>query len=165
VENSVYDEAMPMTGKRRALLAGLLAVGIVLGALASMVDDWGRDFTTNFAELSDHGEDLRLRPVELERSPEVVVAAIKDAARRLGNWEVTGEASGGGAVALSLVRTTPVFRFKDDVTLRVADLGGGSRITGDSRSRVGKGDLGQNPRNLIEILDETRAVLEARETP
>ena len=50
------------------------------------------------------------------------------------------------------VRTTRLFRFRDDVKVRVyarAD-GAGSELTG--ASRVGKNDLGQNFRNIKELL-------------
>jgi uncharacterized protein (DUF1499 family) len=49
------------------------------------------------------------------------------------------------------VRTTRLFRFRDDVKVRVyarAD-GAGSELTG--ASRVGKNDLGQNSRNIKEL--------------
>ncbi len=50
------------------------------------------------------------------------------------------------------VRTTPLFRFRDDVTVRVHADGDGTRAEVTSASRIGKGDLGQNPRNIKELL-------------
>ena len=50
------------------------------------------------------------------------------------------------------VRETRLFRFADDVTARVAPYPDGARLELTSASRLGKGDLGQNPRNLTELL-------------
>ncbi|MFK8111816.1 MAG: DUF1499 domain-containing protein [Rubripirellula sp.] len=36
------------------------------------------------------------------------------------------------------------------------DGSGATRVEAQSQSRVGKGDLGQNPRNLKEIMSELR---------
>ncbi len=50
------------------------------------------------------------------------------------------------------VRKTRLFRFKDDVTARVHPDPDGARLQLKSASRLGRGDLGQNPRNLEELL-------------
>jgi uncharacterized protein (DUF1499 family) len=50
------------------------------------------------------------------------------------------------------VRKTRLFRFRDDVTARVRPDPGGARLELTSASRLGRGDLGQNPRNLEELL-------------
>jgi uncharacterized protein (DUF1499 family) len=87
---------------------------------------------------------IRTHPV----APERLLAAFRRAVERLPNWNV--EASGENEVRA--VRTTRLFRFRDDVKVRVyarAD-GAGSELTG--ASRVGKNDLGQNSRNIKELL-------------
>ena len=87
---------------------------------------------------------IRTHPV----APERLLAAFRRADERLPNW--TAEASGENEVRA--VRTTRLFRFRDDVKVRVyarAD-GAGSELTG--ASRVGKNDLGQNFRNIKELL-------------
>ena len=60
-------------------------------------------------------------------------------------------------VAVHLTRKTRLFRFVDDVHLRIFPDGGGSRVEGTSQSRVGKGDLGQNARNLRELFRDLRS--------
>ena len=50
------------------------------------------------------------------------------------------------------VRKTRLFGFEDDVTARVCPDPDGARLELTSASRLGKGDLGQNPRNLAELL-------------
>ena len=49
---------------------------------------------------------------------------------------------------------------EDDITISVEDRGNRCILTGESRSRHGYGDLGQNPRNLRRIIDEIRIVVE-----
>ena len=60
------------------------------------------------------------------------------------------------------VRKTRLFRFRDDVTARVYPDPDGARLDITSASRLGKGDLGQNPRNIEELL---RAVDRAADDP
>ena len=46
------------------------------------------------------------------------------------------------------VATTPVFRFKDDVTISVAHQDNFTLVNVRSKSRIGKGDLGANARRI-----------------
>ncbi len=50
------------------------------------------------------------------------------------------------------VRKTRLFRFEDDVIARVHAGSDGTRLELTSVSRLGRIDLGQNPRNLEELL-------------
>jgi uncharacterized protein (DUF1499 family) len=54
-------------------------------------------------------------------------------------------------VILHVTRRTRVFRFVDDITIQLTEEAGGTRVDAESKSRFGKGDLGQNPRNLREL--------------
>jgi uncharacterized protein (DUF1499 family) len=47
-------------------------------------------------------------------------------------------------------------RYKDDIRLSIKPADSGSLLSAESRSRVGRGDLGQNPRNLRELLGAIR---------
>ena len=49
---------------------------------------------------------------------------------------------------ISTIATTPVFRFRDDVTVTVTRDGEGAVVNVRSHSRVGKGDLGTNARRI-----------------
>ena len=83
-----------------------------------------------------------------------LLAAVRRAVDRLPRWTVRDAGEDG----LDLVRSTSVFRFKDDITVRVFQEGA-TRVEFESASRIGKGDLGQNPRNLRELLDALDAEL------
>lgn len=64
-----------------------------------------------------------------------------EAAKQMG-WELVAVEKDEGRI--EAVDTTRVFRFKDDVVIRLTAEGGCTRIDMRSKSRVGKGDLGKN---------------------
>ena len=80
--------------------------------------------------------------------PGRLLSAIERAVEELPRWSL--ESSDGNE--LRAVRTTRLFRFRDDVMARVYPDPDGARVELTSASRLGKGDLGQNPRNLKELL-------------
>jgi uncharacterized protein (DUF1499 family) len=80
--------------------------------------------------------------------PERLLAAVRRAVEELPRWGL-GDPAGDEVRA---VRTTRLLRFRDDVTARVSLAPDGARLELTSVSRVGKGDLGQNPRNIKELL-------------
>ena len=63
------------------------------------------------------------------------------------------------------VRKTRLFRFEDDVAARVYPDPNGARLELTSASRLGKGDLGQTPRNLEELLRERIEEMARRTIP
>lgn len=48
-------------------------------------------------------------------------------------------------------RSTRLFQFTDDIVILLVPLGDSTRVEARSSSRLGKGDLGQNRRNLAEL--------------
>ena len=89
--------------------------------------------------------------------PASLLAAIRRAVEKLPRW--TLEASETSEVRT--VRQTRLFRFKDDVTARVSPDPEGAHLELTSASRLGKGDLGQNPRNLRELLRAIETEIDA----
>ncbi len=123
--------------------------------LAMQIDDWSRDLSTNRAATSIDSPDPTLRSLELKASADEIKAAITGFVERAPAWEVNPNPSDDNA-ALALVRTTRVFRFADDVQVFLQSTATGTRVDVHSQSRVGKGDLGQNPRNIRELLNALR---------
>jgi uncharacterized protein (DUF1499 family) len=144
---------------------GLVLVAVLISAvvllLALQVDDWGRDLTTNVAETSDQSDDPDLRPLVAAVSMNELVETVKRVATALPDWTLEAEESGQQEIVLRFTRTTRLFRFKDDIAVRVVDRGSERVLAAKSRSRIGKGDLGQNPRNLKQLLEAVRTKLEA----
>lgn len=83
-----------------------------------------------------------LAPIRVSSDPARALALAEETARKLG-WEVvTVDAAGGTLLARE---TTKIFRFVDDVVVRVRPAdGGGSVVDLRSKSRVGQGDIGAN---------------------
>ncbi|MBE0592672.1 MAG: DUF1499 domain-containing protein [Gemmatimonadales bacterium] len=140
--------------------AVVAAVGCLV--LALQVEDWRRDLTTNVAETDPRDPDPLLRPLEVSLSVGETVVRIESAVNELPRWQLVDTRADSGTSELRFVRTSRFFRFHDDVTVWVEQRGDGSVIRARSASRIGTGDLGQNPRNLRElmaaILDRVDAV-------
>jgi uncharacterized protein (DUF1499 family) len=88
-------------------------------------------------------------PLELPWPPAEALARVEAAVRSLPRWRV--EAVDAAAGALTATRRTRLFRFVDDVTVRLEGVGSGTRVHVRSKARVGVGDLGQNRRNVREL--------------
>lgn len=138
-------------------LAGLLGVGLLV--IAFQVDDWGRDLTTNVAETDPHAADTLLRPLSATLPTAEVARRVRAAAGSLPRWRFVAEESDDGTRRLEFVRTSRLFRFRDDVTVWIEGREPHVSIRARSASRVGQGDLGQNPRNLRTLMREVRARL------
>ncbi len=105
--------------------------------------------TRNWADLSPGSPDPLLRPIELDRPPKEAVAWAAAIIATWPRWDVV--ASDPETGRLHVTHKTLVWRFVDDVRLQFEPEGDGCRVVGQSRSRIGKGDLGQNARNLHEL--------------
>jgi uncharacterized protein (DUF1499 family) len=145
--------------RRRRWIPWTIAAIVAL-ALVVAIDDPMRDFTTNHAAISENAEDPALKPLVFDRPAAELIEATRRAARRIKSWEYIGTARIDNSSTIVFERTGRVWRLTDDIIIRVEDLGDRSRLTGESRSRIGFGDLGQNPRNLRRILAELAVVLE-----
>lgn len=147
----------------------LLLVLAPFAVMAFYIEDWSRDFSTNTAATSPTAADERLRPVEVATSLDELRSQVELFCQRESAWELGEEkplpndspvlalVEGEPAATTHLVHKTGLWGFKDDVWLVAEDLGDGRlRLHADSRSRIGKGDLGQNPRNVRELMTALR---------
>jgi uncharacterized protein (DUF1499 family) len=127
------------------LLAGLAAVSALGAALLAwpLLNDVETGRTPQYPDL---------RPRSYRAGPAEVARAARAALEALPRFRVTGSGSGPRGHEIQAVATTRVFRFEDDVTVRIAREGGRTRLSIRSRSRVGKWDFGQNARNVREVL-------------
>jgi len=82
-----------------------------------------------------------LQPLASDLGTQDAYALALDSARELG-WEITYQDPAAGRFDAS--ETTRLFRFVDDVTVRVRPSGAGSTIAVRSKSRDGRSDLGAN---------------------
>lgn len=107
-----------------------------------------RWFTHNWAD-TDEPSHPDITPLELSMSPTEAFAHVEATIRHLSRWQV--EQVEPDTATIRATRRSRLFRFVDDVTIRIEPVGDKSRIHARSQSRLGKGDLGQNRRNLIEL--------------
>jgi uncharacterized protein (DUF1499 family) len=88
-------------------------------------------------------------------APGDLLAAVRRTVEKVPRWSVGSAADH----EIKAVLRTRLLRFRDDVSVRVTDHEGGTRAEFRSASRVGKGDLGQNPRNLRELIEALKREL------
>jgi uncharacterized protein (DUF1499 family) len=108
---------------------------------------WLLWLTRNWADTDEPASGLA--PLELALPPAGALAKVEAAVRTLPRWAVVSTDVANGTVHAT--RTTRLWRFVDDITLRLEPTPTGTRLHARSQSRVGKGDLGQNRRNLRQL--------------
>ena len=151
---------------RIGLIAALLSVLAILVPLSMQVEDWSRDLTTNRATTSAEASDPWMRSSVLSASIGEVREAIIRFTAREGSWKLRDDtiiAETGGSLAL--VRTSKLFRFADDIDVSLRPVNTGTRVDVTSASRVGKGDLGQNPRNIRQLMQALREEFPVAQDP
>jgi uncharacterized protein (DUF1499 family) len=109
--------------------------------------------TRNWADTDEPG-DSTLRPLDLSLAPAEALTRVEAVIRQLPRWQVERLDREAGTVAAT--RRTRLWRFVDDIVVRCEPTPGGTRVHARSQSRVGKGDLGQNRRNLLHLLRALR---------
>jgi len=82
-----------------------------------------------------------IHPIQSSLPPPAAFERARQVAEDMG-WDIVAADASTGII--EAVDTTPFFRFKDDVVIRVRPSGQGSRIDLRSRSRLGRSDLGKN---------------------
>jgi uncharacterized protein (DUF1499 family) len=107
-----------------------------------------RWFTRNWADTDEPG-DPGLGPLELPVPLPDALQRVQTAIRNLPHWQV--ETVDAGSALVKATRRTRLWRFVDDVSIRLEPAAGATRVHARSKSRVGVGDLGQNRRNLLQL--------------
>lgn len=130
----------------------LAVVVAIMLPVCMQIDNWQRDWTTNHAELEEDAADADLRPLKLASAPEVVERQIAEWVQSQPKWSQGLSSTSEGVTTIHLTRTTGLMRYTDDITVTLVPDGDQTRVEAESQSRVGKGDLGQNPRNLKELV-------------
>jgi uncharacterized protein (DUF1499 family) len=90
-----------------------------------------------------------LGPALIGVAPDVAFARALAAAQSMG-WEILASVPAEGRI--EAVDTSLLFGFKDDIVVRIAANGAGSRVDVRSLSRVGRSDIGANARRIRAFL-------------
>jgi uncharacterized protein (DUF1499 family) len=91
-----------------------------------------------------------LGPIAMAGPPADTFAAVNTAIESFG-WRIVAADAGAGVIEAT--DTSRIFRFVDDVVVRIRADGGGSRVDVRSKSREGKGDLGANAKRIRRLRD------------
>jgi uncharacterized protein (DUF1499 family) len=91
-----------------------------------------------------------LAPILIDRPPEQVFAEVERAMTELG-WDVTRSDAETGTI--EAIDVTALFRFVDDIVVRIRARDGGSVLDVRSKSRDGKGDVGANAARIRALRD------------
>jgi uncharacterized protein (DUF1499 family) len=118
------------------VLAVLIAARLVAAFIWPTINDIKTGATLQYADL---------QPQRFTQSYDRVFDGALASAHALG-WDVTANDRERGEILA--VATTPIFRFKDDVTVTIAREGDAAVVNVRSHSRIGKGDLGANARRI-----------------
>jgi uncharacterized protein (DUF1499 family) len=102
---------------------------------------------------SPHYHDIQ--PQVLRYSPDLVLERAAETIEAMPRWRLVEVDRDERRVTAE--RSSRLFHFVDDVTVWVEPNGAGSIVNVRSHSRVGRGDLGQNARNILlfqQVLEE-----------
>jgi uncharacterized protein (DUF1499 family) len=86
-----------------------------------------------------------IQPQRFNQPFDKVFEASTNVAQAMG-WDIRETDRGQGII--EAIATTPVLKFKDDVTVTLTREGDSTIVNVRSKSRVGKGDLGVNARRI-----------------
>ena len=93
-------------------------------------------------------------PLHLDVPPAQAFDRAQNAAREM-KWDIVATDPAQGRIEATA--TTFWFGFKDDIVVRVAAEGSGSRLDVRSLSRIGKSDVGANARRIRDYLAKVKA--------
>ena len=93
-------------------------------------------------------------PLHLDVPPAQAFGRAQNAAREM-KWDIVTTDPAQGRIEATA--TTFWFGFKDDVVVRIAADGSGSRVDVRSLSRIGKSDVGANAKRVREYLAKVKA--------
>lgn len=130
-------------------LAGRLALVALLAGGLYAHTTWP---LLNSVETGRTPEYPDLTPRDYGASVESVTRSVKAVLVRLPRWRLVGEGKGPAGGEVQAVRTALVPGVVSEVTIRLRREGGRTRVSVRSVSRDLPWDLGQNARNVRELL-------------
>jgi len=133
----------------------VLVILVMLALMGLQIENFQRDLTTNVGN-TEETHTPGLSPLALSISSHEVLERIISFVDAHPNWEWSETPRLDSNGCLFLNRRTRWLGFRDDITVTVKSIGSGSQVHAKSKSRLGTGDLGQNPRNIRELFEGIR---------
>jgi uncharacterized protein (DUF1499 family) len=136
--------------KRKLLLALALVVGLFVTATLVTASMWP---VLNVVQTGSTPEYPDLLPQYFSADPKRVYDETERAVIQLDKWKIAQSRPESGQIEAT--RETSLWGFIDDVTIEIhPQTEFVTRVDVRSASRVGKGDFGQNARNVRELQAE-----------
>lgn len=140
----------PSPWKKVAIIAGKVVAAVVALLVIGMFASLAVWPPINDVETGATPEYPDLQPRDYRFSADRVLAAASESVEALERFELVRTDEEDAVVEATA--TTRSGRFIDDVVIRVEANGdGGAIVFVRSHSRVGKGDFGQNARNILAL--------------
>jgi uncharacterized protein (DUF1499 family) len=112
---------------------------------------------TNVAETSPEHEDAQLKTrryrAELAAVQKTVEETIPTLSTYFRNWRLIGAEKTPEKDSVMIKAEVPVVIFTDDLRVELNAEGGETVVNARSASRVGKSDLGENRRHLLQLFE------------
>ena len=94
-----------------------------------------------------------LHPAVLAMPPRDAYAKALAQAKAMPTWSVVAVGEDANGLTIEAVSTSNLFRFQDDVVIRVRPDSVGAKVDMRSKSRDGKGDMGVNTARIRSYID------------
>jgi hypothetical protein len=115
---------------------------------------------TNFAETRHDHSDPQLRTRVYRVAPSLVASTVAEIVPRLRTygrpWRIVSPTPLTPQNTMQVVDNirceVPVLFFTDDLTITIREQNEQTHVDVESRSRVGRGDFGENRRHIIQVL-------------
>lgn len=130
------------------LTAGVVSLGL-LAATTWMLRAWPM---INVVETGRTPEYPDIQPRVYRQPVERVFDGALHAVQRLPRWSLASYRAASGEIRAAA--TSRVFRFVDDVLITVTRRADETIVAVRSASRIGRGDFGQNARNIRAFFEE-----------
>ncbi len=126
------------------ILGGLITIMLVTAAIWPVINRVETGATPEYPEI---------QPLYYSAAPQRVFDEVKAGVKELERFEVKSEDD--ATMKLEAIATMPVLGLDHDVEVRVEPVTEFvTRVHTTSTSQVGKGDLGQNARNILAVQEE-----------
>ena len=141
-----------MASRRGGLARGVTIVAIAGAIVLGMVVLLKAWPLINVVETGTTPEYPDIQPRSYPAGVAQAFDAALHAVDRMPRWSLVSYQSASGEIRAEA--RSLVFRFVDDVVIRVIPQGASTVVSVRSASRIGRGDFGQNARNIRSFFEE-----------
>ncbi len=101
-----------------------------------------------------------IKPLPIDRPTEDAYSAVREAVKNM-NWKIVAEnpPADGNTGTIEATHRSLFFGFTDDMAIRVAGIGNGTRVDVHASARNGHHDLGRNADSVRELFSEVKTRL------